>query len=150
MSIPTRQAPNAPGKRALPFLLILATIFTAYGAAHALLGGARPSTAAAAHPGSFAGARRGVEAELITIGPDGFEPSAITRPKGRVYLVVDNLTDLPALDLRLTREAGNSLREMSVPRGQADWTELLDLTPGTYMLREATHPDWTCRLDVTP
>lgn len=34
------------------------------------------------------------ESELITITPHGFEPQEITRPQGRVLLMVDNQTDL--------------------------------------------------------
>lgn len=90
-----------------------------------------------------------VEVEVITAGPEGFSPAEITRPKGRFYLVVDNVAELPALELQLTREAGHSLREQRVPRGQADWAEALDLEPGTYVLREAAHPDWVCRITVT-
>ncbi|MBV9924359.1 MAG: hypothetical protein JOZ96_04895 [Acidobacteria bacterium] len=149
MSSPSWLAPNTPVKRALALLFIIAFIVTAAGAARALLGGGRPPTAAAARAASSSGTRRGVETELITVGPDGFQPSALTRPKGRVYLVVDNLTDAP-LDLRLTRAAGNSLREVRGRGGQSDWTELLDLTPGSYVLREAAHPGWACRLEVTP
>jgi hypothetical protein len=93
---------------------------------------------------------RRVEAELITATPDGFDPGEITRPKGSFHLVVDNLAGLPELELRLTREAGHSLREVRVPRGQADWAALLDLEPGAYVLREAAHPGWSCRITVTP
>lgn len=91
-----------------------------------------------------------IEAELVTATPDGFDPAEITRPKGSFYLVVDNLAGLPELNLRLTGEAGHSLHEARVPRGQADWTALLDLNPGTYVLREAEHPGWECRITVTP
>ena len=148
MSNLTLQVLDALRHRVSTLLFISTIVVTAAGAVLVLRGGVQPSAGAATRPA--AGARPGVEAELITVGPDGFEPSRLTRPKGRVYLVVDNMTDLPAIDLRLAREAGNSLHEVRIPRGQADWTGLLNLTPGTYVLREAAHPDWTCRLDVTP
>lgn len=91
-----------------------------------------------------------VETELVTVTSDGFDPAEISRPKGRFYLAADNLTELPELTLRLTRETGHSAHEARVPEGQADWAGLLDLEPGTYVLREATHPEWTCRITVTP
>lgn len=150
MSNPTLLVPGAFRNRVFTLLFISAFVVTAAGAALVLRGGGEPSAGAATRTRPSAAARPGVEAELITVGPSGFEPSRLTRPKGRVYLVVDNMTDLPAIDLRLAREAGNSLHEVRVPRGQSDWAELLDLTPGTYVLREAAHPDWACRLDVTP
>lgn len=152
MLSPTLPLLSTLRKRVFTLLFLSVIIITAAGAARALLNGERPAAAAATRtrPDRGGAARVGVEAELITAGPDGFQPSEITRPKGRFYLVVDNLSESPALDLRLSREAGNSLHEVRVPRGQADWTELLDLAPGTYVLREAAHPDWECRLVVTP
>lgn len=121
--------------------------------------GGSPSRRPGAGPDGAAGGGRAapldakdesLKVELVTAGPEGFDPAEVTRPKGRFYLVVDNLSELPALDLRLTREAGHTLHEVRVPRGQADWAGLLDLKPGTYVLREDAHPGWACRITVTP
>jgi len=35
-----------------------------------------------------------VQAELITVTPTGFEPSELTRPKGRFLLAIDNQSGL--------------------------------------------------------
>lgn len=138
-------APRASARRAklLSVLCLLVAISALSVGAHAWL------SRTASPPASQKKEGR-VEAELVTATPDGFEPSTITRPKGHFYLVVDNLTELPELELRITREAGHSLQEVRVQRGQADWAGLLDLGPGTYVLREAAHPDWECRITVTP
>jgi hypothetical protein len=89
------------------------------------------------------------EAELITLRPQGFEPAEITRPKGTVLLVVENRTGLDTVNLRLDREVGGRLREVALSRRRAIWRDLNDLIPGQYVLTEATHPNWTCRITIT-
>jgi hypothetical protein len=89
------------------------------------------------------------ESELITITPHGFEPQEITRSQGRILLMVDNQSDLPATSLQLTREAGPLVNEMRVPREQPNWSEAIDLRPGRYVLTESDHPDWQCRITIT-
>jgi hypothetical protein len=89
------------------------------------------------------------ESELITITPHGFEPQEITRPQGRVLLMVDNQTDLAVSSLQFTREAGPRIKEMQVSRDQPNWSEAVDLPPGRYVLTEAEHPEWQCRITIT-
>jgi hypothetical protein len=89
------------------------------------------------------------ESELITITPHGFEPQEITRPQGRVLLMVDNQTDLAVSSLRFTREAGPRINEMQVSREQPNWSEAVDLPPGRYVLTEAEHREWQCRITIT-
>lgn len=86
---------------------------------------------------------------LITIRPQGFEPAEITRPKGNLFIVVENRSGLDSVTLRLDREAGARLKEVQVPLSKLDWYEGFDLTPGRYVLTEAAHPDWVCRINVT-
>jgi len=89
------------------------------------------------------------ESELITITPHGFEPQEITRPQGRVLLMVDNQTDLAVSSLQFTREAGPRINEMQVSREQPNWSEAVDLPPGRYVLTEAEHREWQCRITIT-
>lgn len=86
---------------------------------------------------------------LVVIRPYGFEPGEMTHSAGRVLLVVYNRSGLKHITLRLDREAGNRLREVNVPREKRDWRELVDLTPGNYLLTEANHPKWACRITIT-
>jgi hypothetical protein len=90
-----------------------------------------------------------VEAESITLLPRGFEPSQITRPEGMFLIAVDNRSGLDDVTFRLDREAGGRLREAPVSRKKAAWRDLVDLTPGTYLLTEASHPAWHCRIVIT-
>ena len=90
-----------------------------------------------------------IEAELITLRPEGFEPAEINRPKGPFLLVFDNRSGLEAVTLRLDRVAGDRLLEVSLSRRKNAWRNLVDLTPGNYVLTEASHSGWTCRFTIT-
>lgn len=90
-----------------------------------------------------------IEAELITLTPHGFEPVEITRPTGRFLLAVDNRSGVLDTTLRLDRETGDRLHEVRLPRGKLGWRNRAELPPGRYVLTEASHPAWTCRLTIT-
>lgn len=94
--------------------------------------------------------RQGIEGEIITITRGGFEPAELTRPMGRFGLFVQNRSGLEEVTLRLDRVAGSRLREVPVPREKLDWDDVIDLTPGRYVLTEANNPDWVCNITITP
>jgi len=87
---------------------------------------------------------------LITITPGGFNTTQITSPAIPFFLLIENRSGLSEVSLRLDRLAGSRLRQVSVGREQPDWADLLDLTPGEYVLSEANHSDWNCRITITP
>jgi hypothetical protein len=87
---------------------------------------------------------------LITITPGGFNTTQITSPAIPFFLLIENRSGLSEVSLRLDRLAGSRLRQVSVGREQPDWSDLLDLTPGEYVLSEANHSDWNCRITITP
>ena len=89
------------------------------------------------------------ESELITITPHGFEPREITRPLGPFLLMVDNRSGVAATALALTSEAGQRACEMRVPREEPNWSDVVNLLPGHYVLTEADHPRWSCRITIT-
>ncbi len=91
-----------------------------------------------------------MESELITMTPHGFEPREITRPKGAFLLLVDNRSGrATAPNARFTVEAGAQLREIVVPREQPNWSDVVNLEPGRYVLTDANHPSWTCHITIT-
>jgi hypothetical protein len=90
-----------------------------------------------------------VESELITLRHDGFQPKEITRPQGRFFLAIDNRSGLEEVTLRLDHETGNRVKETKVLKEKPKWRGLLDLPPGHYLVTEADHPDWVCRLTIT-
>lgn len=92
-----------------------------------------------------------VEAEVITILPTGFQPSQITRPRGRFLLLIDNRSDADDLTFRLDSLAGEKLREMRQTKEQKIVRQLEDLPPGEFLLTAAGgFEKWVCRITITP
>lgn len=90
-----------------------------------------------------------IDGELVTILPTGFEPKTLTRPMGKFFLFVDNRSGLDSVTVRLDPVTGNRLVDVTTPRAKLDSVHFLDLTPGTYKLTEAAHPQWLCTITVT-
>jgi hypothetical protein len=105
---------------------------------------AQPSAAAQGNS-----SHKALEAEIVTIRPFGFEPAEISRPHGRFILMVDNRSGIGDVELQLNRETGAHLHQVRVPRAEQDWNDVFDLPPGQYVLREAGHPEWSCRITIT-
>jgi hypothetical protein len=89
-----------------------------------------------------------LEAERFTIRATGFEPGEISRPAGRFLLAVENRSGLKELVLRLSNESGKLLREVRITGKQPDWNDIIDAPGGNYILTEANHPDWACRITI--
>jgi hypothetical protein len=89
------------------------------------------------------------EALPITIRWGGFVPQELTKPAGDYYLSINNLSGVRDLVLRLDREHGNSPQEAKVSHQKPYWRQHVHLTPGTYLITEAGHPQWVCRITVT-
>jgi hypothetical protein len=103
-----------------------------------------------AQPQEQAQAGEQIETEIVALRPAGFEPAEISRPKGEFNLVVQNLTGLDEVNIRLDREnGGGRLHEVRLPLSKRNWRQSLDLPPGTYVLTEADHPNWVMRLNIT-
>lgn len=95
---------------------------------------------------------RRVEVEILTIQPNGFEPSQITRSSGAFLLAIDNRADVEDLRLRLNRVQNHlpepALLDVTVPRERLNLDEYINLPPGNYALTEANHPDWVCHITI--
>ena len=90
-----------------------------------------------------------VQAELITVTPTGFEPAELTRPKGRFLFAIDNRSGLDEVEFYFERETGGRVNVPLSRRGKLAWREIVDLTPGTYILRATNDESWRCRLTIT-
>lgn len=90
-----------------------------------------------------------IEAEVISITPDGIQPKEITRPKGRFFLALENRSGLRDISLHLDREGGNRLIDAPMPNGKLGLKYSTELPPGVYRLTEANHGDWICRVTIT-
>lgn len=92
--------------------------------------------------------RDNLEIELITLRPEGFEPSQITRPKGPFVLLVDDRSGKEGSSLRLQRVKGEHLREININRKKSEWYDLVNLPPGDYVLSDAESPDRRCQITL--
>jgi|RhiMethySRZTD1v2_1073278.scaffolds.fasta_scaffold28820_4 hypothetical protein len=90
------------------------------------------------------------EARLITFQPYGFEPSEVTLKAAPFLLAVDNRSGVHEPVFRVNRVAGDRLHEVRMAKGRLAWRQLVNLSPGDYVLTEATHPDLVCRITITP
>ena len=88
--------------------------------------------------------------EMISVGPDGFRPTSLTRPAGRFLLAINNRSGLRELIFQLTREDGKLMQEARVNPKQPNWRSLVNLPVGTYQLTEISHADWACTIVITP
>jgi len=140
-------------KSGLALIALLVAASAALGVVHFVRSSAKRSVNSTATPVLTATQGRphsNMEAELITVTPNGFEPLEINRPKGSFLLMVQNRSGLPAVAIQLNREAGPNLRALQLPREQPNWDDVIDLEPGRYVLSEADHPSWSCRITITP
>ncbi|HJT29924.1 MAG TPA: hypothetical protein VJ784_21085 [Pyrinomonadaceae bacterium] len=89
-----------------------------------------------------------IEEVLLVLTGSGFAP-AEARPHGKKFLLsLDNRTEVKELTLRMARSDGVQIREIHVPAGGGDWSELFELSPGTYKLSEANHESWLCTITI--
>jgi hypothetical protein len=107
-----------------------------------------PQEAAAAEAQGNPG-RPLAEALPISLRAGGFSPIEVSRPAGDYYLSINNLSRIHDLSLRLERQHEGRVKESKTSREKSYWREHVHLTPGTYVLTEANHPDWVCRITVT-
>jgi hypothetical protein len=91
-----------------------------------------------------------IEAELVTITPTGFEPGDITRPQGRFLLAIDNRSGLDDVQMYLERETGVRVNSSLTRTRKLAWRDVMDLPPGTYILRATFDESWRCRITITP
>lgn len=86
----------------------------------------------------------------VQLKPLGFVPREVRGTKGDYFFSVSNQSGVGEVSLRLEREQGERIHEITVKRERLRWRQRVHLTPGLYRLTEASHPDWECRILITP
>ncbi len=87
-----------------------------------------------------------IQVEVISITRNGFEPSEIHRPAEPFLLAVNNHGRPTDFSLEIFRLNGQKLHEIKGAKGQQRQRKILDLAPGQYVLKEPSHPDWSCKI----
>jgi hypothetical protein len=127
---------SSPGRSLLAAIVILAI-----GALVVTLGTLRRASTGHSDP---------TEIELITLRPAGFEPAEITRPKGPFVLFIDDRSGRDNSALVLHRSNGGQLRAIGLKRQKSEWNDVVDLTPGTYILQDANNSESRCQITILP
>jgi hypothetical protein len=90
----------------------------------------------------------GLEAEVVLMTPNGFEPASITRTAGPFILMVHNHLPSSQMIIKLSPLAGGpAVREVPFPKEQYRWSDLVDLAPGIYNLTDELHAS-VCRITI--
>jgi hypothetical protein len=90
-----------------------------------------------------------IEELTLTLKSSGFTPAKLN-PHGKKFLLsLDNRADVSELVLRMTRKDGSVIREIRVPGGSGDWSELFELPPGSYKFAEVNYANWSCTIVVS-
>jgi hypothetical protein len=79
----------------------------------------------------------------------GFDQSELQRRPGRFLFKVVNRSGSLQVRFHLDRVTGTRLRDVSPSVTQGGWLDEIELAPGEYILSEANHPDWNCRISIT-
>ena len=90
-----------------------------------------------------------IEVERVTLQEWGIEPKEINREVGPFVLVVENHSGLNEVEVSLTDESGNGRRRIPVTKNALTSKQRLELPPGTYLIKEAGHSDWECKLTIS-
>jgi hypothetical protein len=88
------------------------------------------------------------EPQIIRLGPEGFSPTEVSGQDGSYRMAVTRADGATQLVLRLERQDGELVREIEVPQGKPDWTTLIELESGSYVLKVANHWEWVCYITV--
>lgn len=89
-----------------------------------------------------------IEVELVTLRPRGFDPATITRPKGPFMLAIENRSGTGHISFQFDKDVGKKLKPVTPKKSV--WADVIDPNPGTYVLTETTHPNWSLTLIITP
>lgn len=93
---------------------------------------------------------RVTESEVITLRPTGFEPSELTRAAGEFLLTINNRTGLEEINLTVSTDFGGIVRNFRANEGRLRSGGFQVLPPGRYVITETEHPEWICRITITP
>jgi hypothetical protein len=103
-----------------------------------------------APPGQSKRPETRITSHLLTLRQRGFDQPEVSWPKGKFFITIDNQTDVSELNLQLDRETGGRVKEAKLKMRKERSLGVFDMSPGVYLLTEAGHPGWVCRIRITP
>jgi hypothetical protein len=127
---------------------LLITIAVCFGLLSVVVAFAVRTRTEAAHVAQSNSEQGRFEAERVTVREWGFEPTRIKRSPGPFVLILQNQSGLGEIDLSLVEESGRQKDRLAVTRNLLTSKQRLDLPPGTYLIKEAGHPEWQCQITI--
>ncbi|HEX8845800.1 MAG TPA: hypothetical protein VF791_14200 [Pyrinomonadaceae bacterium] len=83
----------------------------------------------------------------IVISGQGMTPASATVSTGIVHLALELQGSQEQLTLRVSRENGELVREITIAEKATEWATELELgAAGQYVLSVAGHTSWSCRI----
>jgi hypothetical protein len=92
--------------------------------------------------GGRAVAQKKLEAEVVALRDGGFYPAEIKRPQGQFLLVVKNRSRADRVTIGIAHQGGASVVASEEVRALSR-EYLLDFPTGTYVVTDASHPNWS-------
>lgn len=91
-----------------------------------------------------------IQSHVITLRPGGFDPPEVIWQKGQFFLMINNRSNVNEITLLLERQSGGRVKEIKSRMRKERSAGVFDLPPGDYLLTEANHPQWICRIKISP
>jgi len=85
---------------------------------------------------------------FIRILPERMEPNSISVKPGRLVIIVQNRSTAPNIKLQLDQVNGGHIKTVPMVGGQRHSLETYTLPVGDYVLSEANHREWQCKISV--
>ena len=84
----------------------------------------------------------------ITVSSQGLTPGTATANAGIIRLTIENQRSAERVTLRLSNQAGELIREISLPDKATEWKTKVALVAGQYMISDVSNSSASCRITV--
>lgn len=91
---------------------------------------------------------RSVEVETVDLTTSGCLPNKISRPQGKVYLIVRNYTQKDDVAVHLEDESGKVYDAKRFEGRELTWGTMLPASPGKYFVVVDNSQRWRCEIEI--
>src|ERR1700691_4943357 len=85
---------------------------------------------------------------FIQMLPRGMDPQQVTVTHGKITMLVQNRSTAPNVKLNFAKTGANAISSVSLLPHQHHSMQTFTLSPGTYVLSESYHKNWSCTITV--
>jgi hypothetical protein len=91
---------------------------------------------------------RSIEVEVIDLTTSGCSPNKLSRPHGKVYLIVQNYTQKDDVAVHIEDESGKVYDAKQWRHRELSWGTMLPSTPGKYFVVVDNSQKWRCEIEI--